>query len=86
MKIEKLNLDGKKGSMEVLDKVFSAKINNKLVNGVLYKTLLTSLWLIFAEKILSKTSIELFLPSKFNFSIFIIFSSYLGFFLLLLQL
>ena len=31
MKIEKLNLDGKKSSIEVLDKVFSAKINNKLV-------------------------------------------------------
>ena len=38
MKIEKLNLDGKKGSIEVLDKVFSAKINNKLVSNVLYKT------------------------------------------------
>ena len=38
MKLEKLNLDGKKGSIEVLDKIFSAKINNRLVNGVLYKT------------------------------------------------
>ena len=38
MKIEKLNLDGKKSSIEVLDKIFSAKINNKLVNSVLYKT------------------------------------------------
>ena len=38
MKIDKLNLDGKKSSMEVLDKVFSAKINHKLVNSVLYKT------------------------------------------------
>jgi len=38
MKIEKLNLDGKKSSMEVLDKIFSAKINNKLVSNVLYKT------------------------------------------------
>ena len=38
MKINKLNLDGKKGSIEVLDKIFSAKINNKLVSGVLYKT------------------------------------------------
>tara|TARA_Y100000591_G_C21754907_1_gene656848 strand:+ start:248 stop:871 length:624 start_codon:yes stop_codon:yes gene_type:complete len=38
MKIEKLNLDGKKGSIEVLDKIFSAKINNKLVSNVLYKT------------------------------------------------
>ena len=38
MKIDKLNLDGKKSSIEVLDKIFSAKINNKLVSGVLYKT------------------------------------------------
>ena len=38
MKIEKLNIDGKKSSIEVLDKIFSAKINNKLVSGVLYKT------------------------------------------------
>ena len=38
MKIDKLNLDGKKGSIEVLDKIFSAKINKKLVNTVLYKT------------------------------------------------
>ena len=38
MKIEKLSLDGKKSSIEVLDKIFSAKINNKLVNTVLYKT------------------------------------------------
>ena len=38
MKIEKLNIDGKKSSMEVLDKIFSAKINNKLVSNVLYKT------------------------------------------------
>ena len=38
MKIEKLNLDGKKDSIEVLDKVFSAKINKKLIGNVLYKT------------------------------------------------
>ena len=38
MKINKLNLDGKKSSIEVLDKIFSAKINKKLVNTVLYKT------------------------------------------------
>ena len=38
MKIEKLNLDGKKDSIEVLDKIFSAKINNRLVSNVLYKT------------------------------------------------
>ena len=38
MKLDKINLDGKKDSIEVLDKIFSAKINKKLVNSVLYKT------------------------------------------------
>ena len=38
MKIDKLNLDGKKSSIEVLDNIFSAKINHKLVSSVLYKT------------------------------------------------
>ena len=38
MKIEKLNLDGKKTSIEVLDKIFSGNINKTLVNNVLYKT------------------------------------------------
>jgi len=38
MKIDKLNLDGKKDTIEVLDKIFSAKINTKLVSNVLYKT------------------------------------------------
>ena len=38
MKVETIKLDGKKGSIEVMDKVFSAKINNKLVSTVLYKT------------------------------------------------
>ena len=38
MKIEKINIDGKKVPIEVLDKIFSAKINNKLVSAVLYKT------------------------------------------------
>ena len=38
MKIDKLNLNGKKESIEVLDKIFSAKINIKLISGVLYKT------------------------------------------------
>ena len=38
MKLDKLNLDGKKDSIEVLDIIFSAKINPKLVNSVLYKT------------------------------------------------
>ena len=37
MKIEKLNLDGKKTSIEVLDKIFSGHINKTLVNNVLYK-------------------------------------------------
>ena len=38
MKVDKINIDGKKSSIEVLDKIFSAKINKKLVNTVLYKT------------------------------------------------
>ena len=38
MKIDKLNLNGKKDSIEVLDKIFSAKINTKLVNNVLYNS------------------------------------------------
>ena len=38
MKIDKFNLDGKKNSIEVLDQIFSAKINKKLVSSVLYKT------------------------------------------------
>ncbi len=38
MKLDKLDLNGKKASIEVLDKIFSAKINNKLVSQVLYKT------------------------------------------------
>jgi len=38
MKLDKLNLDGKKSTIEVLDKIFSAKINQKLISSVLYKT------------------------------------------------
>ena len=38
MKIEKISIDGKKDTIEVLDKLFSAKINSKLVSSVLYKT------------------------------------------------
>ena len=30
MKLDKLNINGKKESIEVLDKIFSAKINKKL--------------------------------------------------------
>ena len=38
MKIDKIDLNGKKNSIEVLDKILSAKVNNRLVNNVLYKT------------------------------------------------
>ena len=38
MKINKINLDGKKDTIEVSDKIIGAKINNKLVSNVLYKT------------------------------------------------
>ena len=38
MKFEKFNINGKKDSIEVLDKIFSAKINKKLINNVLYKS------------------------------------------------
>ena len=38
MKLDKISIDGKKDSIEVLDKIFSAKINYKLVSSVLYKT------------------------------------------------
>ncbi len=38
MKIEKINIDGKKNPIEVLDKVFASKINKHLVSSVLYKT------------------------------------------------
>ena len=38
MKLDKINLDGKKSSIEVLDKIIAAKINKRLVNSVLYKT------------------------------------------------
>ena len=37
MKLDKLSIDGKKDSIEVLDKVFAAKINSQLVSNVLYK-------------------------------------------------
>ena len=38
MKLDKISIDGKKDSIEVLDKIFLAKVNNKLVSSVLYKT------------------------------------------------
>ena len=38
MKIEKIKIDGKKDSIEVMDSIVSGKINKKLVEAVLYKT------------------------------------------------
>ncbi len=38
MKITKLNVDGKKDSIDISDKIVGAKINNKLISSVLYKT------------------------------------------------
>ena len=38
MKIEKLSLDGKKSPIEVMDKIFSGKINKRLVENALYKS------------------------------------------------
>tara|TARA_A100001011_G_scaffold206189_1_gene214306 strand:+ start:429 stop:1049 length:621 start_codon:yes stop_codon:yes gene_type:complete len=38
MKLSKLNFDGKKDTIDVSDKIVAAKINNKLVSNVLYKT------------------------------------------------
>ena len=42
MKLNKINLDGKKDSIEVLDKIFSGKINKKIVSTLFIKqTLIT---------------------------------------------
>ena len=38
MKIDKIDINGKKDFIEVQDKIFSAKINKKLISNVLYKT------------------------------------------------
>ena len=38
MKIDKLSLDGKKDSIEILDSIIASKINRKLVSNLLYKT------------------------------------------------
>ena len=38
MKIEKLNIDGKKNTIEVSEKLFAAKINKQLVSNVIYKS------------------------------------------------
>tara|TARA_Y100000590_G_scaffold63616_1_gene68267 strand:+ start:199 stop:819 length:621 start_codon:yes stop_codon:yes gene_type:complete len=39
MKIDTINIKGEKNSIEVLDKIFSAKINEQLISNVLYKTI-----------------------------------------------
>ncbi len=39
MKIDKINLEGKKVSIEVLDQIFKSKINKQLVSNVVYKTI-----------------------------------------------
>ena len=38
MKIDKINLEGKKTSVDISDKIVAAKINPRLVSQVLYKT------------------------------------------------
>ena len=38
MKIDKMYLDGKKDSIEILDSIISSKINKQLVSNLLYKT------------------------------------------------
>jgi len=38
MKIDKLNIDGKKDSIEIADKILDSKINKQLISYVLYKT------------------------------------------------
>ena len=38
MKINKINFEGNTNSIEISDKVVGAKINNKLISSVLYKT------------------------------------------------
>ena len=37
MKLDKINIEGKKNSIEVTDKIFASKINKNLVSNVLYK-------------------------------------------------
>ena len=39
MKIDKLNIDGSKEPIEILDKMLSTKLNKKLISKVLYKTI-----------------------------------------------
>ena len=38
MKIDKINLDGNKNSIEISDKIVASKINEKIISAVLYKS------------------------------------------------
>ena len=38
MKIDKLNIDGKKDTIDISEKIVAARVNDKLVSHVLYKT------------------------------------------------
>ena len=38
MKIDKININGKRDTIDISDKIVAVKINNKLVSSVLYKT------------------------------------------------
>ena len=38
MKFEKIDISGKKNSIEIMDKIFAANVNKQLVANVLYKT------------------------------------------------
>ncbi len=37
MKLDKINIKGEKSSIEILDKIFSKRINKQLISNVLYK-------------------------------------------------
>ena len=39
MKLDKLTIDGNKNSLEVNDKIFTDKINKKLISEILYKNI-----------------------------------------------
>ena len=39
MKIDKLSIDGKKNTLEITDKIFTNKINKKLISEILYKNI-----------------------------------------------
>ena len=42
MKIEKISIEGNKNSLEVTDKIFTSKINKKLISEILYKNIANS--------------------------------------------